>query len=76
MKRDGHPQPYWMLRIMKFERSPNFELLIKRGIVLENSKAINAIFSVVDESWFKLIFTYDIVKKAWDTLRIVYKVMS
>lgn len=49
---------------MKFERSPNFELLIKRGIVLENSKAINAIFSVVDESWFKLIFTYDIVKKA------------
>ncbi|CAM8978214.1 unnamed protein product [Rhodiola kirilowii] len=41
--------------------------------VVGNSKAINAIFSRVDENVFKLIANYEFAKEAWDTLRTAYE---
>ncbi|CAM8963086.1 unnamed protein product [Rhodiola kirilowii] len=42
-------------------------------IAAGNSKAMNAIFSGVDENVFKLISNCEIAKEAWDTLRIAYE---
>ncbi|KAI3457213.1 hypothetical protein Pfo_013876 [Paulownia fortunei] len=38
-----------------------------------NSNALNAIFSAVDENQFKLIFTCESTKKAWEVLQIAYE---
>ncbi|CAM8910641.1 unnamed protein product [Rhodiola kirilowii] len=38
-----------------------------------NSKALNAIFSGVDENVFKLITECEVAKEAWDILRIAYE---
>ncbi|CAM8934137.1 unnamed protein product [Rhodiola kirilowii] len=38
-----------------------------------NSKAMNAIFSRVDENVFKLIANWEVAKEAWDTIRTAYE---
>ncbi|CAM8969356.1 unnamed protein product [Rhodiola kirilowii] len=38
-----------------------------------NSKALNAIFSGVDENMFNLIVECEVAKEAWDILRMAYE---
>ncbi|KAI3444057.1 hypothetical protein Pfo_000722 [Paulownia fortunei] len=38
-----------------------------------NSKALHAIFSIVDSSQFRLIVTCEIAKEAWDILQVAYE---
>ncbi|CAM8962701.1 unnamed protein product [Rhodiola kirilowii] len=40
---------------------------------IENSKAMNAIFSGVDENVLKLIINCEIANEAWDVLQIAYE---
>ena len=41
--------------------------------VIGNSKAMNAIFSAVEENIFKLISNYEVAKDAWDILLVAHE---